>query len=70
MVYTSGSTGAPKGVVVEHRSLVNHVVAVQKVFEMQPTDRMFHTTSISFDFSAQQIYVPLLSGGTLVLCRG
>ncbi len=67
IIYTSGSTGIPKGVMVEHRSVVNYVHHAVQQFELTATDRVLQFASISFDAAAEEIYPTLVSGGTLVL---
>jgi len=67
VIYTSGSTGQPKGVQIEHKSLVNHNLAVIEQFELVPEDRVLAFATISFDTSGEEIYPTLLSGATLVL---
>ncbi len=67
LIYTSGSTGKPKAVMVPHGSLVNHALAMQKIYHIQPEDRMLQYISISFDASAEEIYPTLTGGATLVL---
>src|SRR5260221_5845395 len=66
MLYTSGSTGTPKGVLIEHRSLVNYIQVVHKQYDVQPYDRTLLTASPNFDGSLEEIFMPLLQGGTLV----
>jgi amino acid adenylation domain-containing protein len=70
IIYTSGSTGNPKGVMIEHRPLVNYIVAASDEFEMKPGDRILQFASINFDTSAEEIYTPLIRGATLVLRTG
>lgn len=67
IIYTSGSTGQPKGVLIEHRSLVNYTLAAITRYEITPKDRILQFASINFDASAEEIYPCLLAGATLVL---
>ncbi|MCP4219621.1 MAG: amino acid adenylation domain-containing protein, partial [bacterium] len=66
MIYTSGSTGIPKGVMLEHRNLVNLMVH-QLEYSHIDFSRVLQFTTISFDVSFQEIFSALLSGGTLFL---
>ena len=67
MIYTSGSTGNPKGVVVEMPALVNFLEAMQKQFGLKDEHRWLAVTTICFDISALELYLPLLHGAQLVL---
>ena len=66
VIYTSGSTGRPKGVAVEHASICNFVRVAAEVYGIQPRDRMYQGMTIAFDFSVEEIWVPLIAGATLV----
>ena len=66
-MYTSGSTGKPKGVAVEHRSVVNLVSWALVTFSRDELSGMLASTSISFDLSVFEIFVPLCCGGTVIL---
>jgi amino acid adenylation domain-containing protein len=67
VIYTSGSTGRPKGVQVPHRALANHAAAIAERFGLVPGDRVLHSSSLSFDVAAEEIFPTLISGATLVL---
>ncbi len=67
VVYTSGTTGQPKGIAVSQRNLVAYVDAVQVHYKMVPGDRMLQFSSISFDIFVDEMFPALLSGATLVL---
>ncbi len=67
IIYTSGSTGNPKGVQIEHRSLVNFVEAAVAAYEIKPFDRVLQFASLSFDLSAEEIYSALVCGAAVVL---
>jgi amino acid adenylation domain-containing protein len=67
VIYTSGSTGNPKGVMIEHRSLVNFTVTSAAAYEIGPADRVLQFASLSFDLSVEEIYPALMRGATIVL---
>jgi amino acid adenylation domain-containing protein len=67
VIYTSGSTGNPKGVAVEHRSLVNFTAAARAAYGVESEDRILQFASLSFDLSAEEIYPALTHGATVVL---
>ena len=67
LLFTSGSTGAPKGVMVSHRAIVNHMRWMQDVFPLTPEDRVLQKTPASFDASVWEFFAPLLTGARLVL---
>src|SRR5690606_28338650 len=65
--YQSGSTGRPKGVVVPHRNLANFLTDMAERVPMGPQDSWLAVTTVSFDISALELYLPLLAGATVVL---
>ncbi|MEU9497961.1 amino acid adenylation domain-containing protein [Streptomyces sp. NPDC048196] len=67
VIHTSGSTGAPKGVVVPHRNVVRLFAATERWFGFGPDDvwTLFH--SFAFDFSVWELWGALLHGGRLVV---
>ena len=67
VIYTSGSTGNPKGVEVEHRSLVNFSTGVVSDYGIEASDRILQFGSLCFDVSAEEIYPALICGATVVL---
>ncbi|MEO7362444.1 MAG: amino acid adenylation domain-containing protein [Gemmatimonadaceae bacterium] len=69
-MYTSGSTGTPRAVLLEHRGVVNHNLAMRSYFELQAGDRVAQCTSLAFDISVEEIFPTLISGATLVLHPG
>ena len=70
VIYTSGSTGQPKGVMVEHGSVVNYVQALGAQSGLAPDDRFLQLASMSFDTAAEEIFTCLSRGATLVLRTG
>jgi amino acid adenylation domain-containing protein len=67
VLYTSGSTGKPKGVQIEHRNLVNFLLSMQTAPGIRSDDKLLGVTTISFDISGLELYLPLISGAELVL---
>lgn len=63
ILFTSGSTGKPKGVQITHRSLVNFLCSMAQQPGFESDDCMLAITTISFDISALELYLPLLVGG-------
>ncbi|GAA0487886.1 non-ribosomal peptide synthetase [Streptomyces stramineus] len=66
LLYTSGSTGTRKGVLVPHRALVNRVLWMQEEYGLLPGERVLHKTPVTFDVSLWELFWPLTAGGTLV----
>jgi amino acid adenylation domain-containing protein len=69
VIYTSGSTGIPKGVQIEHRNAVSFVHWAKTVFTREELSGVLASTSICFDLSVFEIFLPLACGGTVVLAR-
>jgi amino acid adenylation domain-containing protein len=69
IIYTSGSTGLPKGVMVEHRGLVNYCVDAIRLFGLTPADTVLQQNTLNFDLSVEEIFPALLAGATLAPTR-
>jgi amino acid adenylation domain-containing protein len=69
VLYTSGSTGKPKAVEIRHRSVVNLLAAVQADLDFGTRDTFLALTTLSFDIAALELFLPLVSGGKLVIAR-
>ncbi|WP_436534841.1 amino acid adenylation domain-containing protein [Actinoplanes sp. HUAS TT8] len=67
VLYTSGSTGKPKGVVVTRENLVNFLLAMRTEVPLTGDDRLLAVTTVSFDISGLELYLPLLCGAAVVL---
>ncbi|WP_039275313.1 non-ribosomal peptide synthetase, partial [Paenibacillus polymyxa] len=69
VIYTSGTTGRPKGVMIEHRSLVNTAAAYRRDYRLnQFPVRLLQLASFSFDVFVGDIARTLYNGGTMVIC--
>lgn len=67
LYYTSGSTGVPKGALVEHRGMVNHLHAKITDLGLGGGDRLGFTAPLVFDIAICQMLMPILVGGTGVV---
>ncbi|MGW3539762.1 non-ribosomal peptide synthetase [Nocardia niigatensis] len=68
-MYTSGSTGYPKGVLITHRALANRLNDGARRFGLSPADAMLQRTALSFDVSVGELLLPLVSGARLVFAK-
>ncbi|MFO0758291.1 MAG: non-ribosomal peptide synthase/polyketide synthase [Byssovorax sp.] len=69
VLFTSGSTGRPKGVAIEHRSPVALIDWARTVYPPPAVQAVLFSTSISFDLSVFEIFLPLASGGAVVVAE-
>ena len=67
IMYTSGSTGQPKGVMVTHTSLVNFLWSMRQNPGIKYDDVLMAVTPISFDIAALELFLPLITGATVVV---
>ena len=67
VIYTSGSTGRPKGVMLEHRAAVNILLSVAREPGFTAADTMLAVTTLSFDIAVSEVFLPLITGGRLVV---
>lgn len=67
VLYTSGSTGQPKGVQISQKGLVNFLIGMQKQPGLDEHDRVLALTTISFDISGLELYLPLITGAEIIL---
>ena len=67
VIYTSGSTGKPKGVMLEHKNTNSLLEWARKIYSIQELAGTFASTSITFDLSVFELYLPLSIGGSIIL---
>ncbi len=67
VIYTSGSTGKPKGVAVTHESVVNMVLSARTIVSDEDISGVLFATSLNFDISVYEIFLPLSCGGAIIL---
>ena len=67
VIYTSGSTGRPKGVMLEHRGLSNILDVMAERPGLHPGETWIGITPLTFDVSLPDLFLPLITGATLVL---
>ena len=66
IMYTSGSTGIPKGVMISQRNLLNHNYSVIGDYALTAGDNVLQFSTLGFDISIEEIFPTWLAGGTLV----
>ncbi|MCX4791424.1 amino acid adenylation domain-containing protein [Streptomyces sp. NBC_01221] len=69
VLYTSGSTGRPKGVEITHGAVGNFLTAMRRRPGCTPADRLLAITTVSFDISVLELFLPLLCGAITVVAR-
>lgn len=67
VIYTSGSTGNPKGVQILHSALTNFLLSMQKTPGLNSDDNVLALTTLSFDISGLEIFLPLITGARITV---
>ncbi|MEZ2338358.1 amino acid adenylation domain-containing protein [Mucilaginibacter sp. RCC_168] len=67
IMYTSGTTGRPKGVKVSNRSLTNLLLSLSKKFQLGNRDTLLSLSSFTFDISIMELFLPLVNGATVFI---
>jgi len=68
-IYTSGSTGVPKGVMIQHEALTNFLLSLKEILNPKPKFRLLSITTYSFDIFYLELFLPLISGGSVILAN-
>ncbi len=69
LIYTSGSTGKPKGILIEHRNAVSMLAWARSVYSPEDLRGTLAATSLCFDLSVFEIFLPLIAGGTVIVAE-
>ncbi len=69
LMYTSGSTGAPKGALNSHAGIRNRLLWMQDAYRLTAEDRVLHKTPINFDPFVWEIFWPLTVGARVVIAK-
>ncbi|MEK4853044.1 amino acid adenylation domain-containing protein [Paenibacillus sp. FSL H7-0756] len=67
IIYTSGTTGTPKGTMITHKGLVNYCCWARSIYTQGETETFALYSSLAFDLTVTSIFVPLISGGQIVI---
>ncbi|MFI6348457.1 amino acid adenylation domain-containing protein [Streptomyces sp. NPDC050560] len=67
VIHTSGSTGAPKGVMIRQQAICNRMRWQIGKLGLDPSDAVLHKAPLGFDISLNEIFLPLVAGARLVL---
>ncbi|WP_225409748.1 non-ribosomal peptide synthetase/type I polyketide synthase [Stigmatella hybrida] len=70
LVYTSGSTGAPKGIIGHHAGILNYAGYLERTYQIGPQDTALQLASASFDASLRDMLLPVLMGAPVVFADG
>jgi amino acid adenylation domain-containing protein len=69
VIFTSGTTGIPKGVLIKHQGVINFAAWFHAKYDLQKHPHMLQSANLTFDASVESIFCPLLHGGTVILIR-
>lgn len=67
VLFTSGSTGQPKGVALTHRNVVNFLWAARQTPGITPDDILLAASTVSFDIATYELFMPLLVGAAVII---
>ena len=69
VIYTSGTTGIPKGVMIEHKSIVARLKTLVKLYGLSADDVCIHYRSFAYDASLEELVLPMLSGSKVIIAE-
>ncbi|KAM4063850.1 AMP-binding enzyme [Hirsutella rhossiliensis] len=67
-LFSSGTTGKPKGITMSHSSVLHYLDASRRTFKTNSLDRWLHAAPYTFDVSLEELFVPL-SAGACIVCQ-
>jgi non-ribosomal peptide synthetase-like protein len=67
VLFTSGTTGHPKGVMIEHRNVVGFITGWNRITQIHPMDRVYQGFSLGFDASVEELWMAFSNGAALVI---
>ncbi len=67
IIFTSGSTGKPKGVVISRSAASNFIESMSDLIGMDTSDKLLAVTTLSFDISVLELFLPIWQGGTTII---
>ncbi|TYP74348.1 non-ribosomal peptide synthetase [Aquimarina intermedia] len=70
IIYTSGSTGLPKGILHQHKSILDYALTFKNYFSLKQNDVVIQQSKLSFDTSIEEIFPILITGGHLAIVPG
>jgi non-ribosomal peptide synthetase component F len=69
VIFTSDSTGVPKGVEIPHRAVANFLTSMAQVPGLRPHDTVLAVTNVTFDIAVLELFLPLIVGGQIIIAR-
>ena len=67
VIHTSGSTGEPKPVEIQHGAVASYMLAFRELSDVRPGDRLLHSAALGFDLAVEELFAPLVAGATVAL---